>query len=68
MTLRTIHLVFILFAIFLADMLGAWAIYHRSMVEGPLLFWLGILSLLGGLALCGYAFFFTRKMDEAGIH
>lgn len=67
MTLRTIHLVFILFAILLADMLGAWAIYHRSLVEGPQLVWLGILSLLGGLALCAYALVFTRKMDEEGI-
>lgn len=68
MTLRTIHLVFILFAIVLADMLGGWALYHRSLVEGPQLVWLGILSLLAGLALCGYALVFTRKMDAADIH
>lgn len=67
MTLRTIHLIFILFAIVLADMFGAWAIYHRALVEGPQLVLIGILSLLGGLALCWYAFAFVRKMDREGV-
>lgn len=67
MTLRTIHLVFILCAIVLADMFGAWAIYYRATVEGPQLVWIGILSLLGGLALCAYALFFVRRMDGAHI-
>ena len=67
MTLRTIHLTFILFAIVLADMFGTWAIYHRELAEGPQLLLLGILSLLGGLALCWYAFVFVRKMDREGV-
>lgn len=65
MTLRTIHLLFILCAIVMADMLGAWAIYYHA--DAPYNLWLGIVTLLAGLGLCGYAIFFVRKMDEAGV-
>ena len=65
MTLRTIHLVFILFAIVMADMLGAWAIYYHA--DAPSYLWLGIGALLAGLGLCGYAVVFVRKMDAVGV-
>lgn len=65
MTLRTIHLVFILCAIVMADMFGAWAIYYHD--TAPYYLWLGIVTLLAGLGLCAYAIFFVRKMDEVGV-
>lgn len=67
MTLRTFHLVFILFAIVAADMFGAWAIWHYPVNHDTLLLALGIGTLVGGLALAVYAFFFVRRLDQAHI-
>jgi Zn-dependent protease with chaperone function len=63
MSLKTFHLVFIIFAIIVADMFGAWAIWHRATLDGMTVA-LGIATLLGGLALTGYAFYFVRKMER----
>ncbi len=62
-TLRTFHLIFILAAIILADMFGAWALWHRATLDG-LTVVLGIVTLIGGMALTVYAFYFVRKMDR----
>ena len=67
LSLRTVHLVFILIAIIGAEMFGAWAIYHHPGLDSPMM-WLGIATLLGGLGLCWYAYSFVRKMDQADIH
>ena len=68
MSLRTIHLIFILIVIVSAEMFGARELFQfRQTGEvGALL--LGVLSLLGGLGLCVYAYYFVRKMDSADIH
>ena len=63
MSLKTFHLVFIIAAIILADMFGAWAIWHRENLDG-LTVVLGIVSLIGGMALTVYAFYFVRKMER----
>ena len=63
MSLKTFHLVFIIIAIIAADMFGAWAIYHRATLPG-LTVALGILTLIGGLALTVYAFYFVRKAER----
>jgi hypothetical protein len=66
-SLRAFHLIFILLAIVTAEMFGAREIwlYRVSKDVGEL--WMGVLSLVGGLALSGYALFFVRKMDSAHI-
>ena len=63
MSLKTFHLVFIVAAIILADMFGAWAIWHRAALDG-LTVALGVVTLIGGLALTLYAFYFVRKMER----
>jgi Zn-dependent protease with chaperone function len=63
MSLKTFHLVFIIAAIILADMFGAWALWHRATLDG-LTVVLGVVTLVGGLALTLYAFYFVRKMER----
>lgn len=63
MGLKTFHLVFIIIAIIAADMFGAWAIWHRATLDG-LTVGLGVFTLLGGLALTVYAFYFVRKAER----
>ena len=63
MSLKTFHLVFIIAAIIAADMFGAWAIWHRASIGG-LTFALGVFTLIGGLALTVYAFYFVRKAER----
>ncbi len=63
MSLKTFHLVFIVAAIICADMFGAWAIWHRASIDGLTLA-LGVATLVGGLALTVYAFYFVRKMER----
>jgi hypothetical protein len=67
-SLRTIHLIFILIVIMTAEMFGARELFQFRQTGEFGSLWLGILSLLGGLALCVYAFYFVRKMDSADIH
>jgi len=67
-SLRTIHLIFILIVIVTAEMFGARAIWQYRLTSDLGTLWLGILSLLGGLGLSVYAFYFVRKMDSADIH
>jgi hypothetical protein len=63
MSLKTFHLVFIIAAIILADMFGAWAIWHRASLDS-LTVALGVTTLIGGLALTGYALYFVRKLER----
>ena len=63
MSLKTFHLVFIIAAIIIADMFGAWALWHRATLDG-LIVALGVTSLIGGMALTVYAFYFVRRMER----
>ena len=63
MSLKTFHLVFIIAAIIVADMFGAWALWHRATLDGLTLA-LGVATLVGGLALTAYALYFVRKMER----
>lgn len=67
MSLRTMHLVFILVATVMADMFGAWAIWHYPVTHDPMTLALGIFTLVGGLALALYALFFVRSFERAKI-
>ena len=68
MSLRTIHLIFILIVIMGAEMFGARELFQFRQTGETGALWLGILALAGGLGLCVYAFHFVRKMDSADIH
>ncbi len=68
MTLRTVHLIFILIVIISAEMFGARELYQYRMEGETSSLVLGLISLLGGLIACVYAFYFVRKMDQADIH
>ncbi len=63
MSLKTFHLVFIIAAIIVADMFGAWAIWHRATLDG-LTVALGVATLIAGMALTVYAFYFVRKAER----
>ena len=67
MSLKTFHLVFILFAIMGADLFGGWAI-HDYRINGDLpTLMLGVLCILGGLGLTVYVIFLVRAMERAHI-
>lgn len=63
LSLRRFHEIFVLTAIVMADMFGAWAIYRFPESRDAVTLTLGILTLLGGLALCAYVLLFEREMD-----
>ena len=66
-SLRTFHLVFILIAIVMADMFGAWAVWDHSRTHDPVTLLWGVLSFMAGFALIGYAIWVVRKFDRAKI-
>ena len=66
-TLKTFHLIFILFAIMGADLFGGWAV-HEYRTGGELsILLLGIVCMAGGLGLAAYTIRFVRLMDQARI-
>jgi len=68
MSLRWFHMVFLLVAMVAADLFGAWAMWHHGRSGGdPLILVLGIISLIGGLALAAYVAWLVRKLDLAKV-
>ena len=67
MTLRTFHLVFILCAMVVMDLLGAWGCWNYIQSQTTSFLILGIAGLVSGLALPGYGLFVVRKFDREGI-
>lgn len=67
-TLRTVHLSFMLLAIAGADLVGGWGIssYLETGDVGRLA--LGTMCVLGGLGLVVYVVRFVHRMDAANIH
>ena len=68
MSLRTFHLLFILVVIMSAELFGARELWHYQSTSDQWMFWMGILSLAGGLVLSVYALIFVRKMDSSGVY
>jgi len=66
-SLRTFHIFFLLVVMAAADLFGIWSIwdYQRS-GDGTILL-LGVLALVGGLALIPYTVWFIRKLNRAHI-
>lgn len=67
MGLRTFHLVFMVIAIAGADVYGGWAIHDYTRNGDGVILTLGIVSILGGLALLLYALQLVRKFDREHI-
>jgi len=67
LSLRTLHLLFILVAIIAADMFGAWAVWDHSRSNDVLTLIVGVLSFVFGFALIGYGIWVVRKFDRAKI-
>ena len=66
-SLRTFHLLFILIAIVLTDMFGAWAVWDHSHTHDRMTLVWGVLSFLIGFALIGYGIWVVRKFDSAQV-
>ncbi len=67
MSLRNFHALFILIAMVLVDMFGAWAIWDHAQSHNKLVLAVGIVSFLIGFGLAGYAIWFVRKLDRANV-
>ena len=66
-SLRTFHLLFILVAIVLADVFGAWAIAEHTHTHDRATLICGIGSFVASFALIGYALWVVRKLDRGKI-
>lgn len=67
LSLRSFHLVFLLLVIVSADLFGVWCLLDYQDGGGVWMLLLGLVSLVGGLGLIGYALWFVRKLDRAKI-
>jgi len=67
-SLRRFHEIFLLAAIVMADLFGAWTIHNYLRTGDALTLGLGIFTLIAGLALCAYVILFEHEMDAGGIH
>lgn len=67
MSLKTVHLLFILIVIICAEMFAARELWLYPQTGDLVTLVLGIGTLVGGLLLSVYALLFVRKMDAAGI-
>ena len=68
MSLRTLHLAFVLIVILGADLFGIWSFFEFVRHGDVLILGLGILSLAGGLGLVFYAIKLVRFFDRVQIH
>ena len=67
MSLKSFHIVFIVFSTLLALAIGGWCIWV-NLVEGAPIFFAGaIASLICAFALMVYGFWFYRKMKRLHI-
>ena len=66
MSLKAVHICFILSAIILAVGFGFWAIRNYSYSGNLVNLYLGIGSFVSGIAFSVYLFFFIRKMKKVG--
>jgi len=66
-SLRTFHIVFILIAVVLADVFGAWAIAEHTHTHDRLTLICGVLSFAASFGLIVYALWVVRKLDRSRI-
>ena len=68
LSLRSFHIFFVVIAILMADVFGIWAVWDYASHGRLLYLLLGVISLVGGMAMIGYGIWFVRKVDQARIH
>jgi len=66
-SLKSFHVVFILLAIIITDMFGAWGVWQYSQTDDTAALVWGIVSFAAGFLLIVYAVWFVRKLDRARI-
>lgn len=64
MSLRFIHLMFVLICMVAADVFGSWALWQHVTTPKPSLLVFGILSFAAGFGLVVYAIWFVHKSDR----
>ena len=64
MSLKAVHICFILFSVILVWGLGFWGIRDYSTTKNLIHFFLGIGSFVGGALLVGYLVWFVYKMKR----
>lgn len=67
MSLRTLHVVFVLCALVLTDMFGAWAIHEFASTRETSVLIMGISSFVLGFALVAYGAWMVHKLDRERI-
>jgi len=67
MSLRKVHLVFILVVVAACEMFGAWGVWAFANGGGPATLVAAVLSFLAGFALIGYVLWLVRKFEKAKI-
>ena len=66
MSLKALHICFIILSIFLAFGFGWWAVHDYLAVKNAVNLWMGIGSFFGGVVLAGYLVWFLSKMKRVG--
>ena len=66
MSLKALHICFIVLSIFLAIGFGGWAVRDYGVTQNAVNLWMGIGSFIGGIALVGYLVWFLSKMKRVG--
>ncbi len=67
MSLRWFHLVFLLCAMIVCDLFGAWAVWSHSRTGETATLAAGVLSFLVGLGIAGYAIWVVTKLNRAKV-
>lgn len=67
MSLKKVHFVFMLFAVVVTDMFGAWAVWKHTQTGDNMALAIGILSFLVGFALIVYVIYLVRKLERSKI-
>ena len=66
MSLKALHVCFIILSILLALGFGVWAVRDFVFTKNLMNLGMGAFSFLGGVVLIGYLFWFLSKMKRVG--
>jgi len=66
-SLKTFHFVFILAAIIITDMFGAWAVHEYGSTKDTMTLVWGIVSFAVGFGVIVYAIWVVRKFEKSKL-
>jgi len=66
-SLKTFHIFFLMVVMAGADLFGIWSVWDYQHTQSSWTLALGMVALLGGLALIPYTIWFIRKLNRAQI-